>query len=63
MNITIDTSRFYAVMNRKPSGFGTWIFWIGSETVWFEMMLYREAVKKARRRAVALSVPHIALMP
>lgn len=63
MNVTIDTSRFYAVMNRKPSGFGTWIFRIGNEMIWFEMMSYREAVKKARRKALSLSVPHIALMP
>lgn len=62
MHVTVDTFGYYGMHLRRPSGFGSWIFRMGTETIWFEDMLYDDALRKAKRKASALSVSRIYLL-
>lgn len=59
----VNTSRYEFNMCEKPQGFGDWIFRIGCETFWFENMEYKEARRKAVRKAKQLDIDGIYLEP
>lgn len=63
MKITVSTTEFEFSHGRKPRGFGIWIFEVGNDIFESGPMNYGDAVKAAKKFAVACNTTAVKLLP